>query len=1042
MKRNLLLLLSLLLWVGVSYAQTKVTGKVTSAEDGTPVLVTVAVKGTTTGVYTDTEGMYSINVPNNQSVLVFSGIGYKTVEVQVGTRTVINVQIASDAVNLDEVVLTAYGPQSKKAFTGTASIVKADDLKNLKVSSVSKALQGMASGVLVVNSNGQPGENATIRIRGVGSLSGSSDPLIVLDGVIYNGNLNTINPNDIESFTVLKDANSTALFGSRAANGVIMITTKMGRPGKTKVTATASYGISQRAVKDYEYLNNQEYMELLWERMYMDNVRTGLVSDAEARTLATTQLTSATVYNPFSVDNPVGTDGKLVSGAKLLYEEDWNKALFQVGKRQEYNLQATGGNEKNRFMLSGGYLDDDGLVKMSNFKRYSVRGKIDAAVGDWFKVGLNMGLSYSKQNYPTQGGSSIRNSVLFVRSVASIYPAYERNRDGSMRYNANGELIPDYGRNTVWGADRPVFGGSNPLGTFTYDDISYNRFMSNNSAYAEAKFLKDFTFQSKLGVDHYILSGKEYYNNIIGDGTAYGGRSERERTTTSTISWTNTLTYDKTFMDEHHVNVLLGTESYDYQTDYLGAEKRGFDFADQELDYGANLIKASSNRTATRNFRYLARVNYDFSNRYHISSSYTYDGTSRFYRDARWGSFWSVGAGWNIANESFMANVNHIINTLKLRASYGTSGNQNLGLFPYLATYNTGWNILGSLGSIVGKLANNNLTWEKQNQLDVGVDFALLGNRLSGSFTYFDRRSEDLLMERPLPLSAGITSYNDNIGEVRNNGLEVDIKGVLLQSRDFYWDLGLNLTIQKNRVTALPEEQKDGFDSPYSTSKRIQVGESIYSWYLREFAGIDPEDGKPTWYKDVTDTEGNVTGRETTKTYSDGTRYIVGDALPKALGGINTNFSWKGISLGIITSFAIGNKILDTDKSGLMSLFSADRTGYQASKDVLNRWQKPGDITNVSYLSGASMNYNSSSTLWLKKGDYLRVRSINISYDLATLKAVKNLGLSSLRLTLSADNPFTIFGEEGLDPEQGLGGITSNTSSSLKVFSFGLNLEF
>ncbi|MDD3272850.1 MAG: TonB-dependent receptor [Bacteroidales bacterium] len=1039
MKKNLFLLLTCLLIAGVGFAQTRVTGKVISSEDGSPAIVSVSVKGTTTGAYTDGEGKYSIMVPSNQSVLVFSGIGYSTVEIPVNGRSVIDVTIAPDALSLDEVVLTAYGPQSKKAFTGTASIVKADEIKNLKVSSVSKALQGLASGVLVVNSNGQPGENATIRIRGIGSFSGSSEPLIVLDGVIYNGNLNSINPSDIESFTVLKDANSTALYGSRAANGVIMITTKIGRPGKTLISASASYGLSTRAVKDYAYLDNGEYMELMWERMYGDNLRSGLVSDTEARQLATNQLTGATVYNPYNVANPVGVDGKIVPGAQLLYQENWNDALFQTGQRQEYNIQVMGGNERSRFMISGGYLDDEGMVKMSKFNRYSIRGKIDANIGKWMTVGLNMGLSYSDQNYPTQGGSSIRNSVLFVRSVASIYPAYVRNRDGSFVLDEGGAKIPDYGRNTVWGSDRPVFAGSNPLGTFQYDDISNSRFLSNNSGFIEIKPIKDITFRTTLGVDYYLLSGKQYYNNLIGDGTAYGGRSFRSRTNSTTIIWTNTLTYDKTFGD-HHINVLAGTESYDYKTDYLAAEKRGFDFADQELDYGANLIVASSNRTASRNFRYLGRANYDFSNRYHISASLTYDGTSRFHSSSRWGTFWSVGAGWNIANESFMQGATSFLNTLKLRASYGTSGNQNLGLFPYLATYETGWNILGSLGSIVGTLGNNNLTWEKQEQLDLGIDYALFSNRLTGSVTYYSRQSKDLLMARPLPISAGITSYNDNIGQVKNSGVEIDMRGLILDSKDFSWDLGFNLTLQKNKVTQLPEEQKEGFNA--ANSKRIQIGYSMYSWYLQEFAGVDPQDGKPMWYRDVKDADGNITGRETVKTYANGTRYMVGDALPYATGGINTNFSWKGISLNIITSFALGGKLLDTDKSGLMSLFSSDRTGYQASKDALKRWQKPGDITDVPYLSGATMGYNSASTHWLVKGDYLRVRSITLGYDLAKINAVKQLGLGSAKIYVSADNPFTLFGSEGLDPEQGLNGVTTNTSSSMKVLSFGLNLEF
>ena len=1039
-------MLAACLSVGVSFAQTRVTGRVTETGTDMPAFLTVMVKGSNIGVNTDTDGRFSIQVPDlRNGVLVFSGVGYITVEVPVNNRSVINMQVDLDALSLEEVVVTAYGTQTKKAFTGTAATIRSNEIENLKVSSVSKTLQGLASGVLVVSGSGQPGENASIRIRGVGSLSASSEPLIVMDGVVFSGNMNAINPADIETFTVLKDANSTALYGSRAANGVILITTKIGRPGESRISFNASYGLNTRAVKDYDYLNPQQYMELHWERMYRDLVRAGQ-SDAQARENATQGLIPSLVYNPYNLAQPIGTDGKLASGAILNYQEDWYDALFRVGKRQDYAIQAMGGNERSQYLISGAILNEDGIVRKSNYTRYNVRGKIDGKLKDWLKVGLNMGLTYSDSNTPTQGGTATRNSISFVRGVSSIYPAYQRNADGTFRLDEKGNKIFDYGRSNqngnVWGADRPVFAGQNPLGTFEYDDISHNRLTSNSSGYLDISIMEGLKFKTTLGVDYIVRSDKQYYNSIIGDGAAYGGLSARTKQTTAVINWSNILTYDTRFgyAGQHHLNLVAGTESYEYDFEYVKAERRGFDFGDHELDYGANLTAARSYLETERSFRYVGRVNYDLLDRYHLSASTTYDGTSRFHRSNRWGLFWSVGAAWNIGSEPFMAGTRKVINDLKLRLSYGTSGNKALpGYFPYMETYDTGANILGNLGSVVGTLGNLNLRWEKNAQIDVGLDYILFGNRLSGSFTYYDRKSVDLLMARPLPISGGISSYNDNIGGLRNNGLEIDMKGLIMSTPDFRWDIGLNLTFQKNRMTSLPEEQIDGFTA--SNHKWIGIGESIYSWYLPEYAGVDPKDGRPMWYVDELDDDGNVSGRTTTYTASQGTRHIVGDALPKMLGGLSMNMSWKGLSLNILTSFTMGGKLLDTDKAGLMHMFGSDRTGNQGSVDMLNRWQSEGDITDVPRLIGSTESYTTPSTHWLVKGDYLRVRNITLGYDLKKHKWLEKAGIRGLKVYASGDNLFTLFGSKGLDPETGMNGVTNNNSSSMKVFSFGLNMQ-
>ncbi|MFI3321560.1 MAG: SusC/RagA family TonB-linked outer membrane protein [Rikenellaceae bacterium] len=1039
--RKILSTFLLIFCFGVTlFAQTRnINGVVISTSDKQPVTgCTVVVDGTTKGAISGVDGEFTLSNVSGAVTITANFLGFETQQISLdANQTEIRIELTEDHLAIDEVVVTAYGTQSKKAFTGTASIIKADQIKNLSVSSVSSALQGAASGVMVVSGSGQPGEDATIRVRGVGSLSGESAPLIVVDGVIYSADLNTINPNDIETFTVLKDANSTALYGSQAANGVIMITTKLGRPGKTQFSVNSKFGLSQRAVADYDYLNPQQYLETQWAKNYSLYQGNSSYTDAQAREAASKDVIGLLAYNPYDVATPIGTDGKLVAGANLLYQENWYDALFRVGKRQEHNFQALGGSETTRYLISGGYLSDEGMVKESKFDRVSARGKIDTELTPWLKAGLNMGLSYSNQNYPTQGGTSTRNSIQWVRNVASIYPAYVRGEDGQYVLDADGNQILDYGYATDWRAKRPVSEGSNPIGTFLYDDIGSSRFTSNNSGYLEASFLKHFTARTVLGVDYYTQNNNTFYNSFYGDGAAYGGISEKEIQTNSNVSWTNTLTYDKAF-GQSNLNVLVGTESRDYSYGEVTAAKKNFGIQDPELDYGSVLDAASSWSTAARNFKAFARVNYSFKDRYHLSASFTRDGSSRFYRDSRWGNFWSVGGSWNINQEDFMSGTSSWLSSLKLRASYGTSGNQNLGYFPYLATYEVGWNMVSNPGSIVNSLANNNLTWEKQGMLDVGVDYAFLDYRITGSITYYEKNSFDLLMERPLPISAGITSYNDNVGSVKNNGVEFDVKGLVVQNNGFNLDLGLNLAFQKNRMTDLPAEVASGYNGDYY--KRITIGESMYSWYLREYAGVNAATGAPMWYVDETDADGNVTGRTTTEVYSEGTRYIVGDALPKVTGGFSANFSWKGLYANALASFAMGNKILDTDYASLMHMFSSDRTGVQHSVDILDRWQQPGDISSIPAIN--STDYSQISTAFLRKGDYLRLRNFTVGYDLATIPALKTAGLGALKVFFSADNLLTIFGTQGLDPEASIDGITDNNSTPMKIMSFGLSIEF
>ena len=1042
MKKALLLILALSM-ASVRAQPLSVSGTIVAADNGLPVTgAAVVVKGSSIATLSDLNGAYKITIPEQakEKVLSVHYTGLVTQEIPVTHSGVINIVMETDVITLENEVVTAYGTTSKQAFTGSATVVKAAELKNQQVIAPDAALQGLASGVLVVGGNGQSGEKSAVRIRGVGSIAGSGDPLVVIDGIAYNSDLNTVNPADIETMTVLKDANSTALYGSRAANGMIMITTKSGRPGKARVSATARYGISNRAVRNYEFVGAGEYLEMLWQGIY--NTCLPSLGDQNARIRASEGLIpDYVVYNPYGSNpryaQPVGTDGKTVAGARLLYDTDWYDALTRLGRRQEYDVQISGGSEATKYLFSLGALNDKGIIQASGFERYTGRIKVDSKVRDWLGVGVNSSLSYSSRNYPLQKDACMSNTIGFINGISNIYPLYELDADGNRVLDANGDPIPDYGRGEHPGTapgTRPIMPGSNPYGTATLNKINHDRFMSSNNVYAEANFMKDFKFKSSFGFEYY--NDDFYYNPPYGDGAAHKDVSGKTRNNYMTLTWINTLTYDKTIKDKHHLNVLAGIDSYNYRYSLVSAERMGFDSPGQSE---TQLTEALSENISTRNVRYLMRANYDFDNRYHLSASYTHDGTSRFKGRNRWGSFYSAGAAWNVSNEDFFLNgVGEWWSNFKMRASYGTSGNQNISYFPYMGAGKTDGNILGGGGSTVYRPVNEDMTWEKQDQFDVGLDFGFLSGALTFTATYFNRISRDLLLARPLPNPGGTEAINGNTGKIRNSGLELEIGATPVDRKDVTWDIGFNITYLKNKMLALPQANlKGGMSQP--GYKQLFVGRSAYTWYLPEFAGVNPDNGMPAWWMDA-DPSNPGKGRAVTEDYGSATKYCVGDALPKWYGGISTNLAFRGFDLGIIGAFSIGGKILDMDKASLMHLMSA--AGGQVSADTRRAWKKQGDATDVAALTVGNTDFNAPSTRWLVDASYFRLRNLTVGYDLASIPSIKNSGFKSLRFYFSADNLFTIFGSKGLDPEQGLSGYANYTSSALRTFSIGINVGF
>ncbi len=741
MRKRLIFLLGMLVVCLQLLAQTRsITGRITDAQGNGVPNASVTVKGTNVGTTTNTDGSFSLNVPANATALVISSVGFQNQEFTLGpTSNNIAITLGTAERSLDEVVVVAYGQQQRKAVTGAISTVNAEKIQRQQVVSATQALQGLATGVLVINTTGQPGDNPTIRIRGIGSVNASADPLIVMDGIPFNGNLNTINPNDIESMNVLKDATATALYGSRAANGVILITTKQGRKGKTPdINVYSSYGVSSRAVEEYPFVSSQDYMRLAWEAQRNTAIGLGLPNPGEYATQNLLTGSNGLQYNPFNVPNPVDTFGNLVPGAELLWNTDWTKEVSNNSStRKNVGINIAGGSENFRYFLSSDYLDQDGYVINSNFKRVTARFNGEADLRTWFTLGMNMSVSSSDQNYPDQSGSAYRNAVQWGRIISSIYPLYQRGEDGELLLDAAGNPIFDFGSDLGTGRTinhkRPAAQLMNAVAIQTLDKNLSDRLQTSMSTFGEIKFTKNLRFRSNFGIDRYVLGSLTYQNPLLGDAAGAGGRVARSRGLTTSWTWNNLLNYQQSFGD-HNFGAMVSTEAYDFKAEALSAGRTGFPLPGlEEIGSGATLETSSSSTNRTRLESYLGRLTYNFGNRYFLEGTIRRDGSSRFLPEKRWGTFFAVGGSWAISDESFMQNVG-FLNLLKLRASYGEVGNSALSsYFPYLSAFSTGWNDLTNPGVVVTGLGNPNITWEKLGTYNVGIDFAVLNNRLGGS---------------------------------------------------------------------------------------------------------------------------------------------------------------------------------------------------------------------------------------------------------------------------------------------------------------------
>lgn len=1031
MSRSLTLLCMLLFCIATYAQRITVSGKVTAGGEGLPG-VTVAVKGSTNGTITSMDGDYSLQT-EPQNTLVFSFIGYETQEVPINGQKTINIEMHESSIAIDEVVIAVpYGTAKKSTFTGSASVIDKKIIAASQVSSVSKALQGTVAGLQSFSTSGQPGEDASIYIRGVGSANATTTPLYVVDGVPYDGALSSISSQDIASVTVLKDAAAASLYGSRAANGVIMITTKQGQNGSAPtIQLSAKYGFSSRAVRDYDQLSTNDYFMLQWEALrnsYMDNGQSAESAAQTASSILATTATGGLGINPYGTQypQPVGTDGKIVAGATPLWDDSWEDALSQDAHYTDISASISGGSERTKYYFSLGYLNDQGAYICSGFKRYNLRTNITTDLRKWLQVGLNVSATHSVQDYPKQDDTAIGNIVLAARSIPSFYPVYERDlTTGEYLLDENGNRIYDYGNYR-----KGSYNGYNFAQSMLYDKKEYKRDAASIRGYLQITPLEGLNYKMSLNIDYNSRFAHFYDNPTYGKEPLTGG-VEKENVRTTGLTYNNVINWNHTFNENHDVRLMAGQEYYEYNTSNFGGSRTGV-ITDgyYEPDVASTLSSFYGNSDQYKLLSFFGSAEYSYQSKYFVSASVRTDGSSRFHPDHRWGTFWSFGGSWKISREKFLEEAaNDWLTNLTLRASYGAQGNDNVGYYAYKALYEIG-SSFGESTLHASRLETPELSWETNLNLNVGLDFGFWSNRLNGTIEFFQRASKDLLFARDLVPSGGFSSIDANIGKLKNYGWEFTINGTPVLTKDWTWKLSVNATTYKNEIVELPT------DVMWQSTKKWVKGGSLYDFWLYEWAGVNPENGNPQWY--YTDTDGS---RKITEDYSSLTsddKVKVGSSLPKVSGGFQSDLTWRDLSLSMLFSYAIGGKLYNNDYKSMISVSGGN--GSTLSKDMLNRWTPENRYTDIPRLSYDQTSYfTSSSSRWLVNRSFLRLKTVTLSYNLPE-KWLHYATIKQASIFLQGENLLTFCHQQGLDPEQPINGMVSYRYPAMKTFSFGINV--
>ena len=1040
-------------------------------ESGQPVVgASVKLQGSST-VYTvsDVSGSFKLSVPSNGTLDVLN-MGYKSVSIPVNGRKNIQIVLQEDSEILSETIVVAFGTATKESFTGSAAVVNSESLEKTQVSNVTNALSGKVAGVQMLSSNGAPGSTSTIRIRGISSISAGSDPLIIVDGAPFGGDIGNINPADVESMTVLKDAASNALYGARGANGVIMITTKNARKGEASVVFDAKVGVNTRALRDYEVVKDPRmYYELQYKALsnyYQNSIG---ISALEANSRINANIASGNSgglgYDIWTVpegQNLFGTNGKINPGATLgkvvtyngeeyfVTPDDWSDIAYRKGLRQEYNVSVTGSSDKSTFFASVGYLNNKGITENSDHTRLTGRLRATYDAKKWLKVGANV--SYTKFDYNSLGNNGTSTSTgniwAFTSQMAPIYPAYIRNADGSIKIDSNGFEMMDYGSGLNAGFGRPFIGDANPI-----MDVKLNT-RNNEGNSLSANGFADFIITNDLKLTVNATSYLDetrttyVYNPYYGQFDSTGGTVSKSHSRYYTYNLQQLLNYNHKF-GLHGVGLMLGHEYYNAKSYDLWASKsKMFSQSNKELSGAVVDGQDSGSEVGEYNNEgFFARAQYDYNNKIFASASYRRDASSRFHPDYRWGSFWSVGAAYVISKEDWFKLS--FVDELKLKASYGSQGNDNIGSYRYTDLFE----IINSAGNVATQFVtkgSKNISWETNGNFNAGAEFSLWRGKLQGGLDYFYRKTTDMLFQFPVAPSMGYSSYWANVGDMKNEGLELELNANIFNTKNVRWDVNANISWINNKILKLHEEKKtttayDASGKAYQGyadgSNFIAEGVSIYSWYLKEYAGVNPETGESLWFKNVKDDEGNVIGRATTTKYADADYYVTKKkGIAPFMGGFGTTVEFFGFDFSINCSYQFGAKTYDSTYAAFMQTPTDSHLGYHMHKDVLKAWTAENQ-TNIPRWQYNDTYSASASTRFLTSNHYINIENINLGYTLPT-KLTRKLDLASVRVYVAADNVGYVSARRGLDPRQGYGSSNATTYSPMRTISGGITLKF
>ena len=1056
----------------------RVTGTVTD-DTGMPVIgAAVVVDGTTRGTTTDVAGSYQIQASADAN-LVISYLGYQTQTVAVAGRSVVDVVLVTDSEQIEEVVVQAFGVAKKEAFTGSAATIKSDDIVKTQSSSVANALTGKVAGLQTTQGSGSLGSEPTIRIRGIGSINAGNDPLWVVDGVPYEGDLNNLNMADIETMTVLKDAASNALYGARGANGVIMVTTKRAKAGDARVNFDAKWGVNMRARQLYDYTRNPgQYYEMHYTALKNYYLDSGMESaDAHNRVLSILDTASegGLGYNVYTVpagQTLIGSNGKLnpnaTLGRKFTYNgqeytvtpDDWMDELYDPSLRQEYNISIAAATEKSNFFASFGYLNNQGITDGSDMYRWTARLRADYQAKKWLKVGGNMSYTnfhWNGASSNSEGSGDTADVFSAAADTAPIYPVFVRDGEGNIMKDKYGWNVYDSGDGSVWGLTRFSGSQSNPLQNIWLDK-SYsegNAFSVNGFAdFILYEGLK-LTLNGSVTIDETRSTAMR--NPYYGQFVANNGVISKSHGRSYNHNLQQLLTYDKTFgsMGQHTLQLLLGHETYNLRSYSLSGSKSNIYSTDNDELGGAviDMNAVGSSFGEYINEGYFFRAMYEYDGRIFASASYRRDASSRFHPDRRWGNFWSVGAAWIMNRESWFNAP--VFNMLKLKASIGSQGNDAIGMYMYTDLYSVSNDGNGGISVVFGRKGNPNITWETNTNINVGAEFGLWNDRLSGSVDVFYRLTSDMLFSVPVTPSLGYSSYYDNIGDMSNVGVEVVLNGDIVRTKNVVWSVNANLTWVENKVLSLPDSRKDywvdGHHGFVSGSTFIAEGLPLSTYFLPEYVGVNPETGESVWSKGARtyelDEEGNpildkyTTEWDETSTYSNvsssnDSKKLFGSSMPKVFGGFGTSLYAYGFDFSIAFDYQLGGKTYDGAYAGYMSSPTSATAGKNYHLDLLDAWTSENPNSQIPRFQYADQYTTSTSSRFLISSNYLNISNINLGYNFPAQWWKGHI--QNLRVYVACDNVWYWSKRKGLDPR----GTGNSNYSPIRTISGGVTLTF